>query len=148
MIKPAYLFALAASCAFAQPAMHLTLAEAQRLAVQNNPRLTAAQYTAAAAAQVPKEYRAAYEPTAFASLTGVGADPRVSESGLNEIVALVGFGGAGGAAGGGVGVPTETPGGSGLAGVAAGAGVPAGGGGLGCGDKVPGRSRVLASVPM
>ena len=33
----------------AQPPMHLTLAEAQRLAIQNNPQFTAAKFTAAAA---------------------------------------------------------------------------------------------------
>src|SRR5436305_9240523 len=81
-----YFFLFATGCAFAQPPMHLTLTDAQRLAVQNNPRLTAAQLTAAAAAQVPKEYRAAYEPTAFASLTGVGADngSRLAAGGLNN----------------------------------------------------------------
>src|SRR5436305_6335113 len=83
-----YFFLFATGCAFAQPPMHLTLTDAQRLAVQNNPRLTAAQLTAAAAAQVPKQYRAAYEPTAFASLTGVGADngSRLAAGGLNNPV--------------------------------------------------------------
>ena len=33
--------------------MHLTLAEAQRLAIQNNPQFTAARFNAAAAYQVP-----------------------------------------------------------------------------------------------
>ena len=33
--------------------MHLTLAEAQRLAIQNNPQFAAAKFTAAAAEQVP-----------------------------------------------------------------------------------------------
>jgi len=88
MTKPVCLFLFVAACAFAQPPMHLTLADAQRLAVQNNPRLTAAQLTAAAAAQVPKEYRAAYEPTVFGSLTGVGADngSRLAAGGLNNPV--------------------------------------------------------------
>jgi outer membrane protein len=87
-MKMKTLIMLTAACAFAQPPMHLTLADAQRLAIQNNPRLTAAQLTAAAAAQVPKEYRAAYEPTAFASLTGVGADngSRLAAGGLNNPV--------------------------------------------------------------
>src|SRR3954469_5716374 len=86
MKLPVLLFA--AACASAQPPMHLTLADAQRLAVQNNPRLTAAQLTAAAAAQGPKQYRAAYEPTAFASLTSVGADngSRLAAGGLNNPV--------------------------------------------------------------
>ena len=43
----------------AQPPMHLTLAEAQQLAIQNNPQFTAARYNAAAAYQVPPQYKAA-----------------------------------------------------------------------------------------
>ena len=68
--------------------MHLTLAEAQRLAIQNNPQFTAAKFTAAAADQVPAEYHAAYEPTLFGSLTGVGADngSRLAAGGLNNPV--------------------------------------------------------------
>src|SRR5205823_3496542 len=55
---------------------------------QNHPRLLGAKYTAAAAAQVPAEYRAAYEPQAFGSLTGVGADngSRLAAGGLNNPV--------------------------------------------------------------
>ena len=77
-----------AAAAFAQPPLHLTLAEAQRLAVQNHPRLAAARSLAAAAAQVPKEYRAAFEPTAFGSVTGVGADngSRLAAGALNNPV--------------------------------------------------------------
>ena len=65
----------------AQPPLHLTLAEAQRLAIQNNPQLTAA-------GQVPAEYHAAYEPNLFGSLTGVGADngSRLAAGGLNNPV--------------------------------------------------------------
>jgi outer membrane protein len=63
-----------AGCARAQQPLHLTLAEAQRLALENHPQLTAAQYAAAAAAEVPKQYRSAYQPVAFANVTGVGAD--------------------------------------------------------------------------
>jgi outer membrane protein len=79
-------FFLAAGCAFAQAPMHLTLAEAQRQAVQNHPRIAAARYSAAAAAETPKQYHAAYEPLAFASLTGVGADngSRLAAGGLNN----------------------------------------------------------------
>src|SRR5689334_9315773 len=79
------------ACAYllpAQPAMHLTLSEAQRLAGQNSPRVAAARYTAAAANEVTKEYRSAYQPTAFASLTGVGADngSRLAAGSLNNPV--------------------------------------------------------------
>ena len=68
--------------------MHLTLAEAQRLAIQNNPQFTAAKFTAAAAEQVPAQYHAAYEPTLFGSFTGVGADngSRLAAGGLNNPV--------------------------------------------------------------
>src|SRR5579872_7115835 len=83
---------------------------------------------------------------------GVGALPaRVTTSGLNEIVVLVGRGCGGGGAGVAGGVPSDTPGGSGLLGVAAGAvGCGAGaadGGGVTAG-KLPARTRVFASVPM
>jgi outer membrane protein len=79
-------FFLKALCA--QPALHITLADAQRMAVANSPRLQSARYTAAAAHEVPKEYRAAREPSAFASFTGVGADngSRLAAGGLNNPV--------------------------------------------------------------
>ncbi len=59
---------------FCQTAMHLTLADAERLAIQNNPRFPAARLAAAAAHQVPREYRAAMEPTFTGSFTSAGAD--------------------------------------------------------------------------
>jgi outer membrane protein len=72
----------------AQPVMHLTLAQAEQLAVQNNPALSAAKFTAAAAAQVPTEYHAAYAPSFSGSITGVGADngSRLAAGGLNNPV--------------------------------------------------------------
>jgi outer membrane protein len=71
---------------FAQAPLRLTLAEAERLALQNNPRVSAAQLTAAAAYQVPKEYGASFLPSMSASLTGVGADDgsRLAAGGLNN----------------------------------------------------------------
>jgi len=71
-----------------QPTLHLTLAEAERLAVQHNPALTAAKYTAAAAGQVQAEYHAAYSPSFTGSLTGVGADngSRLAAGALNNPV--------------------------------------------------------------
>ena len=57
-----------------QPRMQLTLAEAQRLAIQNNPSFSAARYNAAAAYQVAPQYKAAFEPSLSGNLTGVGAD--------------------------------------------------------------------------
>ncbi len=79
---------LCLSQAHAQPALHLTLAEAQRLAIQNNPQFMAAKYTAAAAYEVPKQYRANFAPTVYGSLTGVGADngSRLAAGALNNPV--------------------------------------------------------------
>ena len=72
----------------AQPRMHLTLAEAQRLALQNSPRIAGSRLTAAAAHQVPSQYRAGLEPNVSGSLTGVGADngSRLAAGGINNPV--------------------------------------------------------------
>src|SRR5579864_837530 len=80
-------FAFALCCA-AQAPLRLTLAEAQRLAIQNNPQFSAARFTAAAAYQVPNQYKANFEPNMFGSLTGVGADngSRLAAGGLNNPV--------------------------------------------------------------
>ncbi|HXK06282.1 MAG TPA: TolC family protein, partial [Verrucomicrobiae bacterium] len=69
-----------------QPAMHLTLAEAQQQAIANNPQFSAARFNAAAAYQVPLEYKANYEPNLVGSLTTVGADngSRLAAGGLNN----------------------------------------------------------------
>ncbi len=71
---------------YGQPRMQLTLAEAQRLAIQNNPSFTAARYNAAAAYQVAPQYRAAYEPNLSGNFTGVGADngSRLAAGALNN----------------------------------------------------------------
>ena len=78
---------LACLCRGQQP-MHLTLAEAERLAIQNNPQFSAAKYTAAAAYQVPTQYKAAFQPNMSGSLTGVGADngSRLAAGALNNPV--------------------------------------------------------------
>jgi outer membrane protein len=72
----------------AQQTLHLTLAEAEKLAVQNNPQLSSSHYTAAAAHQVPNEYKANLAPNVFGSFTGVGADngSRLAAGGLNNPV--------------------------------------------------------------
>jgi outer membrane protein len=72
----------------AQPTLNLTLAQAERLAIQNNPRFSAAKNTAAAAYQVPNQYRAAMQPNIYGSFTGVGADSgsRLAAGGLNNPV--------------------------------------------------------------
>ena len=74
--------------AAAQDTLHLTLAEAERLAVANNPQLSAAQFTAQAAAQIPLELRSNFEPTLTGALTGVGADSgsRLAAGALNNPV--------------------------------------------------------------
>jgi outer membrane protein len=84
----AALFSLTATLCAQQPVTHLTLAQAEQLAVQNNPALSAAKYTAAAAAQVPAEYHSAYAPSISGSITGVGADngSRLAAGGLNNPV--------------------------------------------------------------
>jgi outer membrane protein len=83
-------FLLFAICGLlrAQAPAALTFAEAERLALQNNPRISAAKFTAAAAHQVPAEYKASYGPTLFGSVTGVGADngSRLAAGGLNNPV--------------------------------------------------------------
>ncbi len=74
--------------AFAQAPMRLTLAQAQQLAIQNNPQFSAARYTAAAAYQVPNEYKANFAPSMFGNFTSVGADngSRLAAGGLNNPV--------------------------------------------------------------
>jgi outer membrane protein len=69
-----------------QQRMQLTLAEAQRLAIQNNPSFSAAKYNAAAAYQVAPQYKAAYEPNFTGNFTSVGADngSRLAAGGLNN----------------------------------------------------------------
>jgi outer membrane protein len=71
---------------YGQSRMHLTLAEAQRLAIQNNPSFTAAKYNAAAAYQVAPQYKSAYEPSLTGLFTSVGADngSRLAAGGLNN----------------------------------------------------------------
>jgi len=81
------LLALAAiGAAQTQQTMRLTLADAQRLAIQNNPQFSAAKYTAAAANQVPNQYRAAMQPNLSGNFTAVGADngSRIAAGGLTN----------------------------------------------------------------
>ncbi len=77
-----------AGVATAQNTLQLTLAEAQRLAIANNPQLSAAQFTAAAASQVPLELHANFEPALSGAITAVGADTgsRLAAGGLNNPV--------------------------------------------------------------
>jgi outer membrane protein len=81
-------FAFAIFCQaalWAQP-QTLSLAQAESLAIQNNPQFSSAKFTAAAAYQVPREYRAGQLPTLGGSVTGVGADSgtRLAAGALNN----------------------------------------------------------------
>jgi len=64
----------------------LTLAQAEQLAIQNNPQFSAAQFNAQAAYQVPLQFRAGLLPNLGGSLTGVGADSgsRLAAGSLNN----------------------------------------------------------------
>ncbi len=57
----------------AQPAENLTLSEAERIAIINNPRIGAARSTAQATAQTVTEAASVYYPLAYGSLSGAGA---------------------------------------------------------------------------
>ncbi len=65
----------------------LSLADAQKLALQNHPQIAAANYRARAAEQAVKEARAGYFPTAnlYATAAGAGSDnTRIMAGGLNN----------------------------------------------------------------
>jgi len=74
--------------AWAQQPMALTLAQAENLAIQNNPKFAAARLNAAAAYQAPIEARAGLLPNVNGLITGVGADSgsRLAAGGLNNPV--------------------------------------------------------------
>ena len=67
-------------------AMHLNLAQARQQALANNPRVASASLTAAAAHQVPLQYRSAFAPNLSAATTAVGADngTRLAAGALNN----------------------------------------------------------------
>ena len=56
------------------PPTTLTLADAQKIAIQNEPRLASAGLVARAAGEVVNEARSAYFPTVSGNITGVGAE--------------------------------------------------------------------------
>jgi len=64
----------------------MTLAGAEKIAIQNHPDIQAAQDVAEAASQRTRQVRAAYYPTAFGSVTGVESEhnSRVAAGGLNN----------------------------------------------------------------
>ena len=71
----------------AQPSTHPTPAQAQQLAIQNNPRFTAARYNAAAAYQAAPQFKAVYQPTVIGAYALNLAQTRY-EYGLGNIVEL------------------------------------------------------------
>lgn len=87
-MRRAILISLAALSLRGQDAMHLTLADARRLAIENNPQLGSAKLTASAAHQVPSQYRANLLPSLTGLATGVGADSgsRLAAGALNNAV--------------------------------------------------------------
>jgi outer membrane protein len=72
--KTAILLAACAALGQAQSTRHLTLAQAEQMAIQNHPRLAEAQFNASAAAQAPLEVRAGEMPQFSGSFSGTGAD--------------------------------------------------------------------------
>ena len=72
----------------AQAAQTLTLQQAEQIAIQNHPQIHAAINMASAAESRVKQARSAYYPTAYGSLTGVGAenDSRITAGALNNPV--------------------------------------------------------------
>src|ERR1700690_1697659 len=81
-------FVVAAQIYAQQPNQTLNLAQAEQLAIQNNPQFSAAQLNAQAAYQVPLQYRAGLLPTVGGSITGVGADSgsRLAAAAINNPV--------------------------------------------------------------
>lgn len=69
-------------------AQKLTLAEAEKIAMQNHPQVQAASAIAVAASERVKEQQSAYYPTANGSLTAAGAenDSRIAAGALNNPV--------------------------------------------------------------
>src|SRR5260370_32529037 len=75
-----------AALGHAQDTLRLTLKEAEKTALQNNPQIAASRYTAEAAAQVPAEVGSVFQPTLFGSVTRDGADSgsRIAAGALNN----------------------------------------------------------------
>jgi outer membrane protein len=71
---------------FGQNAQNLTLADAEKIAIQNHPQIQAASFIASAAAARVRQVRSAYYPQAYGSLTGVDAEnnSRIAAGGLNN----------------------------------------------------------------
>ena len=72
----------------AQTPTSLTLADAEKIAIQNHPQIQAAQYSANAAKARVTQARSAYYPQVFGSLTGVKSetDSRVAAGSLSNSI--------------------------------------------------------------
>jgi outer membrane protein len=72
----------------AQTPQRLTLEEAEAIALKNHPAVTAARFTAEAAAEGPKQAQSGRLPTVYGSITGAGApdNSRIAAGGLNNPV--------------------------------------------------------------
>jgi outer membrane protein len=81
-------FALCAVPCRAQTPATLTLAEAEKIAIENHPQIQAAQYQANAAKAQVTQARSAYYPQVFGSLTGVESetDSRVAAGSLSNSI--------------------------------------------------------------
>jgi outer membrane protein len=88
VLRYAAAFFVIAHLASAQQPLRLSLAEAEQMAIKNNPALSAEQFAVQAALQVPAEVRAAALPNVIGSITGVGADSgsRLAAGALNNPV--------------------------------------------------------------
>lgn len=85
MKRTAALFAFAIA-GMAQTAQRLTLEAAEEMALKNHPAITAARFTAAAAAEAPTQAGAIRYPMVQANLTGVGApdNTRLAAGAINN----------------------------------------------------------------
>src|SRR4051794_23260510 len=81
-----FIAAFCETAAAQQDTMHLTLAQAERLAVANHPAISSARSIAGAAGQEVNQAHSNLEPTITGVVTGVGADSgsRLAAGGLNN----------------------------------------------------------------
>ena len=81
-------FALCAVPCRAQTPLSLTLADAEKIAIENHPQIQAAQYQANAAKAQVTQARSAYYPQVFGSLTGAKSetDSRVAAGSLSNSI--------------------------------------------------------------
>lgn len=70
------------------PRQHLTVQDAEALAIHNNPQISVARLLSLASNQITREQRAAYYPNLYGSLTGVDANEgsRIAAGTLNNPV--------------------------------------------------------------